>query len=368
MNDTIGNQAGMALPCGYLHSRTRFNALGESVGVAARRFLHDDGGSDSPALSTDTLYLGAADAPKLVVIASGTHGVEGYAGAACQLHFLETYRQRFAGSSIAYLLVHAVNPWGYFHDRRVTREGVDLNRNFIDFPLADLAASPYAVYHPLLVANFRPLPRGLGNEIRFLSCGVTRWRRRQLQAAITAGQYDRPDGLFYGGAAATGSRQVWEKIIRNYVDGRQRTVLLDIHTGLGKYGAGELISYLPSSAADFRQMARWFEGGLKSMASGDSVSAAVEGTLTAGFDRACRGQSYAIGLEFGTRSALTVLYAMRYEQWVRNHPHRCTPSEQEWARYQMKNAFAPSDPHWCHRVIARFEQVMMQLVAGLAQS
>jgi hypothetical protein len=365
MNDTIDDKFAITLPSGYLQSRAQFDMRGARLGVAPRRFFHDDGENGSSGLSTDTLYLGPADAPTLVVIASGTHGVEGYAGAACQLRFLDTYRARFARSEVAYLLVHAVNPWGYLHDRRVTPEGVDLNRNFIDFPIQEAAPSAYAAYHPLLVANFRPLPRGLANEIRLLSCALTPQSRRQLQAAITAGQYDCPDGLFYGGAAPTASRRAWEQIIRTYAGGRQRAVLLDIHTGLGTYGNGELISYLPSSAAGFRQMAGWFGVSLKSMASGDSVSAAVAGTLTAAFDRAIGAASYAIGLEFGTRSALAVLYAMRFDQWVHKHAGQSSAGEREKARRQMKNAFAPSDPQWCRRVVARFEQVMEQLAAGL---
>lgn len=365
MNDTIDDESGMALPSGYLQSRARFQALGERIGAPERCFVHADAAGEGAGWSTDTLYLGPPDAPTLVVIASGTHGVEGYAGAACQFRFLETYRDRFAGRNIAYLLVHAVNPWGYLHDRRVTPEEVDLNRNFIDFPAAAEAPSGYAGYHRLLVTEFQPLPRGLGNELRLLLNGLTRQRRRQLQAAITAGQYDCPDGLFYGGAAPTVSRRVWEQILRTYVGDRQQAVLLDIHTGLGKYGSGELISYLPDNAAEFRHMAGWFGGSLKSMASGESVSAAVEGTLTAGFDRACAGPSYALGLEFGSRSALAVLYAMRFEQWQRNHAGQLPAGQRDKARRLMKNAFAPAEPQWCRLVLARFEQVMTQLAAAL---
>ncbi|WP_281015546.1 DUF2817 domain-containing protein, partial [Mesorhizobium sp. M00.F.Ca.ET.217.01.1.1] len=36
-------------------------------------------------------------------------------------------------SSTAVLFVHALNCYGFAWDRRVTAEGVDLNRNFVDF-------------------------------------------------------------------------------------------------------------------------------------------------------------------------------------------------------------------------------------------
>src|SRR5437899_2243295 len=105
------------LPSNYIESRNKFNSLARSLGAESRIFFLDVTGRDNVRLSTDVAYLGAADAQTIVVIASGTHGVEGYAGAACQFRFMQTYAARYARSDIAYLLVHAVNPWGFFHDR-----------------------------------------------------------------------------------------------------------------------------------------------------------------------------------------------------------------------------------------------------------
>lgn len=95
-------------------------------------------------------------------------------------------------------------------------------------------------------------------------------------------------------------------------------ILLDIHTGLGKHRVGELISYLPSSSEQFKQIDDWFSGGLRSMGTGQSVSAAVECTLTAAFDRMMPAQSYATGLEFGTMAPLAVLNALHAGQWCQN--------------------------------------------------
>lgn len=355
----------LSLPDDYLQSRDRFRDLATRVGAAQHAYYYDDAENAALRLSTDTAYLGQAQAQTLVVIASGTHGVEGYAGAACQFHFMESYGVRHAGDGIGYLLVHAVNPWGFFHDRRVTQEGVDLNRNFVDFAASAQAGADYAAYHDLLVTRFRPLPRGLWNEARLLSHALTRARRAKLQAAVTAGQYAYPDGLFYGGAAPTASRMVWEEIVQTFASGRRRAFLLDLHTGLGKRGAGELISYLPSSSTEFRQMARWFGGDIKSMASGESVSAAVEGTLTAAFDRAVAGQSYAVGLEFGTCAPLAVLNALRADHWHHNHAAQLPQSARERVRRKMKTAFAAADRQWCDQVATRFDQVIEQLVHGL---
>lgn len=359
--------SGMKLPSDYCESRQTFRALAARLGAKVRSFVCD-GENDGTGLTTDVTYLGPEAAPTLVIIASGTHGVEGYAGAACQFRFMETYparsahSARHASSGIAFLLVHAVNPWGFHHDRRVTREGVDLNRNFVDFPVAASVRSAYDAYHSMLVSNFRPLPRGIWNEMLLLTHGLTRTRRRRLQTAVTGGQHSHPDGLFFGGTAPVQSRRVWEEILREHVTGCERAILLDIHTGLGAWGVGELISTLPSGDPDFREMSRWFGGSLHSMADGDAVSAAVAGTLTAGFSRVVPCKSYAIGLEFGTRNPLAVLNALRADQWYHNNASRLSAREREWARRKMRNAFAMADQQWLDKVIARFDEVMQQLI------
>lgn len=354
----------MKLPSDYCESRQTFRALAARRGAKVRSFVCG-AENDGTELTTDVAYLGPEGAPTLVIIASGTHGVEGYAGAACQFRFMETYpahSDRRASSGIAFLLVHAVNPWGFHHDRRITREGVDLNRNFVEFPVAASAHPAYDAYHSMLVSNFRPLPRGIWNEMRLLTHGLTHTRRRRLQAAVTSGQHVHRDGLFFGGTAPVQSRRVWEDILRVYAQGRERAILLDIHTGLGKWGVGELLSTLPSSDPKFREMARWFGGSLHSMADGDTVSAALVGTLTAGFERSFPGGRFAIGLEFGTRSPLAVLNALRADQWVHNNASRLSVREREWARGKMRRAFAVADQRWLDKVIARFDEVMQQLV------
>jgi len=94
------------------------------------------------------------------------------------------------------------------HDRRITEENVDLNRNFIEFDQAAGAVSRYSAYHDRLVSNYRPLPFGLWNEIRLMAGALTPKGWRDGQAAITAGQHTHPDGLFYGGNAPCRSRVV----------------------------------------------------------------------------------------------------------------------------------------------------------------
>jgi hypothetical protein len=349
------------LPSGYVESRELFLEKAGGLGAEVRSFAHEaDAGTGAP-LSSDVALLGPKDAEAIIVVCSGTHGVEGYAGAACQLRFMERYSSSYADSNIAYVLLHAVNPWGFLHDRRVTRENIDLNRNFIDFDCAAKAGSGYGAYHDILISNYRPMPRGLWNELRLIAGALTPARWKAAQAAITSGQYSHPDGLFFGGYGPCESRTICEEIIRTYVTGYKYAFLLDLHPGLGKSGEGELISYLPAPDPRFKRMAAWFGSGMRSMATGDSVSAAVDGSLTAAFERMTTAQSHALGLEFGTRPPLAVLNALRADQWYQNNQQALSPLLGQQIRRKMNEAFVVADPSWRSEVARRFDEVMDEL-------
>jgi hypothetical protein len=352
---------------GYFESRELFLERAGGLGAEVRSFAHAvDAGTGAP-LSTDAALIGPRDAEAIIVVSSGTHGVEGYAGAACQIQFMDRYPSSYAHGRIAYLLLHALNPWGFMHDRRVTRENVDLNRNFIDFEYAARLGSGYGAYHDILVSNYRPMPRGLWNELRLIAGVLTPARWKAAQAAITSGQYSHPEGLFFGGHGPCESRTICEEITRTYVTGYKYAFLLDLHTGLGKTGQGELISYLPAPDPRFQRMAAWFGSGMRSMATGDSVSAAVDGTWTAAFDRMTKAQSYAIGLEFGTRPPLAVLNALRADQWYQNNKQALSRQVGQQVRRKLKDAFVVADPSWRSEVARRFDQVMKELTRA-AQS
>lgn len=358
----------LSLPSSFDAARTAFVEAAQGAGAILRRYDLAQTRANTTPLSTDTALLGSPSAKRLIIVTSGIHGVEGYAGSACQTRFLARAARTPLPPDLAIVLVHAINPWGFAHDSRVTEEGVDMNRNFVDFPCAPAARAAYAPFHHVLVEDYRPLPAGWRNFLALLRHGVTAAQRRALQNAVTAGQYARADGMFFGGFGPTRSRHLWEQIVEDHVPGRAQAFLLDLHTGLGAWGEGELMCDLPKSSPLFRQMADWFGGRIRSMADGESVSAALQGTMTAAFMRGDPLRRHAIGLEFGTLPGLAVLNALRADQWQRNHRDTLSSREREWVRQRMKRAFAPDAPQWAEKVVARFDEVMTQLIAGLGSA
>ena len=125
----------------YAEARGKFLTAAEAADVLLWQFDHPLTGPSGEALGTDIVWLGAQDARHVVVAGSATHGIEGFCGSGCQTGFLiENWKSRL-GPDSALVLVHANNPHGFAHQRRVNEDNIDLNRNFIDFD-AETPESP----------------------------------------------------------------------------------------------------------------------------------------------------------------------------------------------------------------------------------
>ena len=117
----------------YAEARAKF--LAAAVGARLESHPEPLRGVELETLAMDVARVGADDADAVLIVSSGCHGVEGYAGSGAQAALLhdESFRAKARHAGVALLFIHALNPWGFSFGRRVTHEGVDLNRNFIDF-------------------------------------------------------------------------------------------------------------------------------------------------------------------------------------------------------------------------------------------
>ena len=202
----------------YAQARSQFLAAASAAGLAVQSLAHPLPGRDCEAL--DVALAGSPTATKLLVISSAVHGVEGNCGSGVQVHSLR-HTDWFAGrwpdaqrgDDVAVLYLHAVNPWGFSHGRRVMHENVDLNRNFVDFdqPLP-LNAGYRSVHDLLLPAQWPPSPAHEAGVAQFIATqGMP-----ALQAAVSSGQYEFADGLFYGGHAPTWSHLALRQVLREH--------------------------------------------------------------------------------------------------------------------------------------------------------
>jgi hypothetical protein len=117
----------------YEEARRKFVAAATQAGGAPERVENPERGPDGGALSTDFVRFGPASAEKLLVMISGTHGVEGFYGSGVQVEWLARGGASSLPRDTAAWLIHAINPYGFAWQRRVDENNVDLNRNWLDF-------------------------------------------------------------------------------------------------------------------------------------------------------------------------------------------------------------------------------------------
>ena len=214
----------------YAVARRKFLEAAAAGGLEVESHTHPLAGREGEVLAMDVALDGPRGADKLLMVSSACHGVEGYCGSGVQVFALHDaeWRAKARDAGVAVLYIHALNPYGFSHIRRATHENVDLNRNFHSFtgPLPDNAA--YREVAPLLLPDVWP-PNAA--NVQAVQAFIAERGESAWQAAITRGQHEFAQGLFYGGTAPTWSNQTLRQVLREHGTRAQRLAWIDLHTG-----------------------------------------------------------------------------------------------------------------------------------------
>lgn len=350
----------------YAAARQRFQAAVARAGASlASHVLPDHAGPSGEALAIDVARLGNARAESALLVISGTHGVEGFAGSGCQVGLLEDRFHEALPQSSCLILLHALNPFGFAWLRRVNEDGVDLNRNFVDFSKPLPSSAAYEALHDWLVpAEWE------GEARRAADAALTAFGQTHgmaaLQAAVSGGQYTRPTGLFYGGARESWSASTLARVLAEILPGTVRRLgVIDLHTGLGPAGYGEPILD-GSGRADRERAVRWYGPEVKDLAAGESVSARLVGTMARGIERMRPEVELTfIGLEFGTRPMMEVLEALRADHWLHARAG-ADAALRTRIQQQTRGAFFSDSPAWQAAVYGRTADLALRALRGLS--
>ena len=350
----------------YAHARAGFRSAAASAGADLHAFEHPtERGPGGEALSIDVAVLGPKDASRCLLLISGTHGVEGFAGSGCQIGFFrDAWYGALPGNARA-VVVHALNPYGFAWIRRVNEDNVDLNRNFLDFTAALPRNDAYDAIHELLIpADWDGAARVAADaQIQEL---VRKQGFAALQAAVSGGQYTHSDGLFFGGVGASWSSDIFKRILSMLVPPSvTRLVAIDLHTGLGPTAYGEPILVGGSERQAGIAKAR-FGAEVKVLEAGESTSSILTGTLANAVHAGREGHDVTfLGLEFGTRPVVEVLSALRGDHWL----HRAR-NPQSLLRAQIKrnlrDAFYVDASYWRAAVYGRAADFVCRAARALA--
>lgn len=361
MTDDVTRAAAVCFPDSYTSARHAFRA---AAGGQVRSYPSLALGPDGEDLATDVAWIGPANADSVLVVLSGVHGVEGYCGSGVQQDLMAACP---IGEGQALLLIHAVNPYGFAWDRRVTEEGCDLNRNFVDFSQGAPANPGYeAIAEALLPQSLDQV--ALAEAEAVLAAYRAEVGELAFQIARKSGQYVDPRGMFFGGFGPSAAQQTLAAIAEDFALADRRMVaVIDIHTGLGPFGYGEAQSENEPDTECHRLGAKIFGPSLTFPALGTSFSVPINGSLQLFWERLRGDGRYVyVCLEFGTYDQEASRAAYRLDHWHHAYgggdPHSVTGRA---ARAAMRRQFYPEHPEWKELVLFRARQIARQALTGM---
>ena len=190
-------------------------------------------------LYIDNIYLPSTnEQTNLIVITTGVHGIEGYIGSVMLDVFFEEIYPDIDTSNTGILIVANVNPYGMKNMRRYNENNVDLNRNFIEswdnfdrssnteYPKVDKFLQPEgkmgnAFWHEV------GFYLSLAKEAIFTGADT-------ISDALLTGQYEYPEGVYYGGNGDEVSTAYLKGVFADCLDGEYENIIhIDIHSGYG---------------------------------------------------------------------------------------------------------------------------------------
>ena len=352
-------------PSSYRVARQRFLDAARATGGIIENIPNPNSGPDGESLFMDILSVGSEDAASTLVVSSGTHGVEGFAGSGIQTRLLRQGIASRLSPSVNLMMIHAINPYGMAHRRRFNEDNVDLNRNFRDHSLCPPPNEGYKMLaHALGPRSISFWPE-VASWSRLLWFTVTDGKSG-FQTAVSRGQYSHPQGLFYGGTFETWSNVTIRSVVPRHLAGANRVVIVDLHTGLGEYGSAEVILNVPNDSPEYqRAVAIWGPELTRTTVTGESISTDLQASLKRALPRMLPGvEVTAVSLEFGTVPVLEALKALRAENWLHHHGGSDHPRAQE-LKSCLSRAFHPATRDWEESVWEKGRDAIERALASL---
>ena len=230
---------------GYAYSESFYNSY-EEIRAHLQNLTKDLGVeiSSYPVDASDDLYIDSFYLPShgektnLVVLTTGVHGMEGYIGSVMLDVFFEEVYPTLDRDNTGVLVVANVNPYGMKYYRRYNENNVDLNRNFIlDWESFDLASNQEYPKVDTFLGPTGKIGNALWHEVGFylnLAKTAITDGADTISDALLTGQYEYPQGVYYGGTGDEASTAYLKDVFSQCLDSSYENIVhLDIHSGYG---------------------------------------------------------------------------------------------------------------------------------------
>ena len=343
----------------YTSQRARFLAAVQRQHGRLTAYPHPLRGPQGEELFIDVALIGNVNAAKMMLVISGTHGVEGYYGSDCQIAWLDRFALTALPADTAIVMIHQLNPWGAAHLRRVNEDNIDLNRNFIDFTQAAPANPAYAAWHDFYHGDRASADRRLAETLS--SDG---WLA--IKRVVEAGQYVAADGFFYGGQQPSWSHRTLHSIIDQHLSQANTILSFDLHTGAGAWGHPMLLSIAEQQVAAHHWgkeiYGEWltllFTGAGRDSETGVTATATgyvSQYLLTSLPDT----QILPLVVECGTYAGEEMHRRVRDDHWLHLQGDPTSPAGVA-VKHALVEGFWPADRDWRDLVAFRTEQIFVR--------
>ena len=341
----------------YITARSRFREVTDRARGRLESLLLTSRGPAGEDLTIDVGWFGSESPRRVLLHSSGLHGVEAFAGSAIQLRLIEALPA--LAHDMAFVFVHVLNPYGMAWLRRFNENNVDLNRNFLS------ADEPYTGrpdgYDDLY--SFLNPSRLPAIDLFVLRAGwlILRYGRPAIEAAVVAGQYDYPEGLFFGGHELQEGARLYRDFLIRRISAVGRVFAIDVHTGLGRRYGEDTVIVAESEYDRLRPLL-----GDRVQAFGDNVGN-VAYKIRGGLHEivshlGSTAKADMVGQEFGTYGQVRVLNALRKENFAHHHGRGTVDDPFKRA---LRATFSPDEPLWQEKVVLRGRELFIRALSIL---
>lgn len=352
-----------ALP-NYTAQRARFLAAVARLRGALTAYPHPLTGPQGEALFTDVAVIGDPHAERIMLVISGTHGVEGYYGSDSQIAWLDAIDDRPLPAGTALVMLHLLNPWGAAHLRRVNEDNIDINRNFIDFRQPLPATPAYAQWHALYHGD-------RAEADRLLTTALQNNGWPAIKRVVEAGQYQYADGIFFGGRQPGWSHQTLQRIIAAHLSHATTVLSFDLHTGAGAWGHPMLLAIAEKPVPAHQWGKCLYDQWLTLLFTGAGRDSDTGVTATAtGYvsqfllESLPHTQMLPLVIECGTYAGEEMHRRVREDHWLHLQGDPDSAAG-EAIKQQLTEGFWPADRDWRELVAFRTRQIFMRGWQGL---
>lgn len=358
-------------------SRTVFEATSKFASAAKNSccemeiFAHPALGPHGDELSTSVSWFGPREAKRVLLIVSGTHGAEGWAGSAIQIDSLQRGMVNCLPDDTALMMIHLINPWGCAWGRRENEDNADLFRDLIYYKpqlYSNDALFDDDIAEALTLKSYDASSRKKSDDS--LARIIDKYGEAGLVNIMRAGQFRYPDAPSYNGGGISWSFRLYKKLVDQYLKNARTVFLIDIHTAFGDYGDGILIPYYSPDGPDnakFKYLKntygsdKLYVGGFDpSIPSHPRMPYEIATDFVPGLDMV------ATGLEFGTYQWDDGIHLVKYMNYLFTEGDPLNPERPDLVDQYNKLCY-PDKDDWREMIISRSREALDQTLIALAQ-